>query len=46
MTSKTAKVCRVSKARVFAISPGTCRVTVTVTNNKKKTSKVLTLKIS
>jgi uncharacterized delta-60 repeat protein len=46
MTSKTAKVCRVSKARVFAISPGTCRITVTVTNNKKKTSKVLTLKIS
>jgi uncharacterized delta-60 repeat protein len=46
MTSKTAKICRVSKARVFAISPGTCRITVTVTNNKKKTSKVLTLKIS
>jgi hypothetical protein len=36
----------VSRARVIAISPGTCRVTVSVTNKKKKSTKVLTLRIS
>jgi len=46
MASRTAKVCRVSRARVIAISPGTCRVTVSVTNKKKKSTKVLTLRIS
>jgi uncharacterized delta-60 repeat protein len=47
MTSKTAKICRVSKARVFAISSGTCRITVTVTTSaKKKSTKTLSFKVT
>jgi uncharacterized delta-60 repeat protein len=46
MASRTTKVCRVSRARVVAISTGTCRIAVTVTNKKKKSTKVLTLRIS
>lgn len=47
MTSKTKKVCRVVKTKVIASSTGTCKVTVTITDKKKKkTSKTLALKVS
>jgi len=47
MTSKTKKVCRVVKTKVIAASTGTCKVTVTITDKKKKkTSKTLSLRVT
>jgi len=38
MKSSSAKVCRVVKTKVIATSPGTCRISVTVTDKKKTTT--------
>lgn len=46
MASMTLKVCKVVKTKVIATSAGTCRVKVTVTVKKKKSSKTLALKVS
>ena len=47
MKSSTAKVCRVVKTKVIAASPGTCRISVTVTDKKKKkTTKTTSFKVT
>jgi uncharacterized delta-60 repeat protein len=47
MKSSTAKVCRVVKTKVIATSPGTCRISVTVTDKKKKkTTKTTSFKVT
>jgi uncharacterized delta-60 repeat protein len=46
MASRTPRVCRISKNRVQATSTGTCRVAVTVTDKKKKTTRTLALRVS
>jgi len=47
MASKTTKVCRVVKTKVIASSTGTCRISVTITDKKKKkTTKSTSFKVS
>ena len=46
MVSRTPRVCRIARNRVQATSTGTCRVAVTVTDKKKKTTKTLALRVS
>jgi uncharacterized delta-60 repeat protein len=46
MTSKSPKVCRVVKTKVLATSTGTCKVSVTMTVKKKKTTKTLSFRVS
>ncbi len=46
MKSSTAKVCRVAGTKVVATSPGTCRVSVTVTVKGKKSTKTLAIKVN
>jgi len=47
MKSSSAKVCRVVKTKVIATSPGTCRISVTVTDKKKKkTTKTTSFKVT
>jgi uncharacterized delta-60 repeat protein len=46
MVSRTPRVCRIARNRVQATSTGTCRVAVTVTDKKKKTTRTLALRVS
>lgn len=47
MKSSTTKVCRVVKTKVVAASTGTCRISVTVTDKKKKkTTKSTSFKVT
>lgn len=45
MKSTTAKVCRVSGTKVIAYSPGTCRISITLTVKGKKSTKTFTTKV-
>jgi len=46
MVSRTPRVCRITRNRVQATSTGTCRVAVTITEKKKKTTRTLALRVS